>query len=179
MAPTTHEQMVALAARWLRRTGHRVVLSDVRTLATTEQPDAIGWRGNGTSSLVECKVSRADFLRDRAKWFRRRREQGMGQMRWFAAPAGMLTRDDVPTRWGVLELHPRARSLRIAFAAVRVDEYAEHAERMLLVTALARATEGWGRRMFFEDGDPGPATSRVLRDLRAENARLREELKRR
>ena len=67
-----------------------------------EQPDAIGWR-YGLTLLCEAKVSRADFLADRKKPWRARPELGMGDWRFYVAPAGMLQPDEIPEGWGLLE----------------------------------------------------------------------------
>ena len=59
-----HAQLVARAADWLRyRYGCGIVLSE-QYCATGEVPDVIGWKASCQSVLVECKISRADFLAD-------------------------------------------------------------------------------------------------------------------
>jgi len=64
----THAELITSASQWLR-TGrrHAVVLSDVHTAATNEQPDVIAWKNSGFSTVVECKISRSDFRRDAKK----------------------------------------------------------------------------------------------------------------
>src|ERR1700760_3011333 len=71
MSPAVkHAQLVGRAAEWLRlRYGCGIVLSE-QYCATGEIPDVIGWKASCQSVLVECKVSRADFLADAAKPFR-------------------------------------------------------------------------------------------------------------
>ncbi len=68
---------------------------------TYELPDAIGWK-RGWSILVECKVSRGDFLRDKHKVARQR--VGMGQSRYFMTPKGLLKPEELPPGWGLLEV---------------------------------------------------------------------------
>src|ERR1700722_4481017 len=65
----THAQLVEKAVHWLRRYRCGVVLSE-QACISGEMPDAIGWKRACHSVLVECKVTRADFLADRAKPFR-------------------------------------------------------------------------------------------------------------
>lgn len=98
-----HAELVQAAAKWLRKVGCRVVLCDpFRAHVTTgEQPDAIGWR-DGLSILVEAKVSMADFLKDRKKPFRIDPSRGMGDWRFFIAPAGLLDQKELPQGWGLL-----------------------------------------------------------------------------
>ena len=174
-----HDELVVLAERWLRRK-HRVVVRDVRCTVVSEQPDAIGWTGRGASTLIECKTSRADFVRDAMKSFRRVPETGMGMRRYFLAPAGVLRAASLPPRWGLLEA-TAAGKVDIVRKAVPFETFSTLEERRLLLSALARATEGWGRRMFGEaapplvDGDPHPSAAATIAALRAEVLALREE----
>ena len=73
----THAQMVERAVVWLRGYRCGVILSE-QACASGEMPDAIGWKGACHSVVVECKISRADFLADREKPFRRKAHLGMG-----------------------------------------------------------------------------------------------------
>ncbi|HEY4052192.1 MAG TPA: hypothetical protein VGL74_00520 [Terriglobales bacterium] len=102
----THERLVARAVSWLRSYGCGVVLSE-QSCASGETPDAIGWKRGCHSVVVECKVSRADFLSDRVKAFRQKPETGMGCERFYLAPAGLLRPDELPPGWGLLELRGR------------------------------------------------------------------------
>ncbi len=99
-----HADLVLRAEKWLWRfCGCGVVLRDpfkARTI-TGEQPDAIGWR-DGVSILVECKTSRADFLADRNKPFRREPDLGMGDWRFLMCPPNLIQIEDLPTGWGLL-----------------------------------------------------------------------------
>ena len=54
------------------------------------------------SVLVECKISRADFLADRGKAFRQKRELGLGCERFYLAPMGLLRPEELPAGWGLL-----------------------------------------------------------------------------
>ena len=99
--------MVQKAVAWLRKYGCGVVLSE-QSCASGETPDAIGWKRACHSVVVECKVSRADFLIDREKPFRRKPETGMGCERFYLTPAGLLDAAELPAGWGLLELHNRA-----------------------------------------------------------------------
>ncbi len=78
-----------------------------QSCATGEVPDVIAWKGFCKSVLVECKVSRADFLADAAKPFRLKPEEGMGSQRFYLAPAGTIGAHELPKHWGLLELHGR------------------------------------------------------------------------
>jgi hypothetical protein len=117
----THAQLVERAVRWLRRYRCGVVLSE-QACASGEMPDAIGWKRACHSVLVECKVTRGDFLADRAKPFRCKPEEGVGSERFYLVPAGLIRSEELPPGWGLLELrsrrvemvHPSAKNLRTA-----------------------------------------------------------------
>jgi hypothetical protein len=117
----THAQLVEKAVRWLRSYRCGVVLSE-QACVSGEMPDAIGWKRACHSVLVECKVTRSDFLADRAKPFRLKPEQAVGCERFYLVPAGMVRCEDLPTGWGLLELrrgriemtHASAKNLRSA-----------------------------------------------------------------
>lgn len=98
-----HAQLVARAAEWLRfQYGCGIVLSE-QYCASGEVPDVIGWKASCQSVLVECKVSRGDFLADASKPFRLHPEQGLGSKRLYMAPAGIIAPNEVPKHWGLLE----------------------------------------------------------------------------
>jgi len=85
-------------------------------------PDALGWKQACHSVLVECKVTRSDFLADRAKPFRQKSEKGVGNERFYLAPPGMIKVEELPAGWGLLQiqrgrvemLHASAKNLRSA-----------------------------------------------------------------
>ncbi len=98
-----HAQLVARAAEWLRlKYGCGIVLSE-QYCATGEVPDVIGWKASCQSVLVECKVSRNDFLADANKPFRLQPEDALGSKRFYLAPAGMIAPQELPKHWGLLE----------------------------------------------------------------------------
>lgn len=102
----THTLLVRKAVEWLRSYRCGVVLSE-QACVSGEMPDAIGWKRACHSVLVECKISRADFLADRAKPFRKKPELGVGTERFYLAPRGLLSPDELPAGWGQLEYHNR------------------------------------------------------------------------
>jgi hypothetical protein len=101
-----HSQLVEKAVRWLRRYRCGVVLSE-QACVSGEMPDAIGWKRACHSVLVECKVTRADFVADWAKPFRVRPEHGVGSERFYLTLPGIVRREELPAGWGLLEVHGR------------------------------------------------------------------------
>jgi hypothetical protein len=110
----THAGLVELAVKWLR-TRYRcgIVLSE-QACCSGEIPDVIGWKGRCRSVVVECKVSRADFLADRAKPWRQNAEVALGCERFYMAPAGVIAASELPHGWGLLET--RGRKVEVALA---------------------------------------------------------------
>jgi hypothetical protein len=82
-----------------------------QSCSSGETPDAIGWKGKNHSIVVECKISRADFLMDKQKPWRVDSECAVGCERFYLAPAGMISKEELPTGWGLLEI--RGRNIRI------------------------------------------------------------------
>lgn len=117
----THAHLVEKAVRWLRWYRCGVVLSE-QACVSGEMPDAIGWKQECHSVLVECKITRADFLADRAKPFRQKPEKGVGSERFYLTPPALIETLELPAGWGLLELrrgrvemaHPSAKNLRTA-----------------------------------------------------------------
>ena len=112
----THPQLVQKAVAWLRGYRCGVVLSEQACLSG-EMPDAIGWKRACHSVLVECKISRADFLADREKPWRRKPETGVGCERFYLAPKGLIQVDELPSGWGLIEC--RGRKVEMVCAAAK------------------------------------------------------------
>lgn len=127
----SHQKLVRRARAWLLR-NHPVVVSDLAS--GRETPDALGF-SHGSSTLIECKASRADFRADRDKGFRRVPELGMGEARYYFMPQGLVRPEELPAGWGLLEL----RGDRV-YEVRRSDhhEVDHRAELSILVSVLRR-----------------------------------------
>jgi hypothetical protein len=133
----THAALVRIAVDWLRRYRCGVVLSE-QACVNGEMPDAIGWKRACHSVLVECKVSRADFVADRSKPFRQQAQIGVGNERFYLAPAGLIRAEELPQGWGLLEY--RARKVMVVRRSKK-DLRSEDgflAEMNLLLASLRR-----------------------------------------
>jgi hypothetical protein len=127
----THSALVELAVRWLRSSYRCGIILSEQACCTGEVPDVIGWKGvsrgvpgarrarrgaSCRSVLVECKISRADFLADRGKPWRQDEaaQGGLGCERFYMAPAGLISAAELPSGWGLLVV--RNRKVEIAVA---------------------------------------------------------------
>jgi hypothetical protein len=134
-----HAELVALAVAWLRHTYRCGIILSEQSCASGEVPDVIGWKGSCQSVLVECKVSRGDFLADANKPFRLQPQDGLGCRRFYMAPAGLIKHEELPGHWGLLEctgkrvqiaVKPGKQNLRTAVGLMK--------EMNLLLASLRR-----------------------------------------
>ncbi|EBA4459058.1 adenylosuccinate synthase [Salmonella enterica] len=91
-----------------------MAFNEVGAVGDTERADAWGyrWGWNGCSVLVEVKVSRSDFLRDKHK--PHRKSGGMGDYRYYMCPEGIINISDLPDRWGLLWVNKRGHVKLVA-----------------------------------------------------------------
>lgn len=185
--PLTHKILCDIAVRWLRRPFSQlgpdcaIALSEVKSGWAGETPDAIGWRSKGDefdgSVVVECKVSRSDFLTDKKK--PHRQSGGIGSWRYYMCPEGLISLAELPEKWGLLYVNARGHVKVIAGPvlhgktldyALRVNSYVSHQlqtnylrEQFVLVRLLNRV------------GDPVKLNDQ-LRELSRMNANLARRL---
>lgn len=133
----THKQAVRRMANWLQNTmGHTVVIAELTT-ANAETPDILGFRSGARSMLIEVKISRADFLADKQKRFRVISEAGMGDRRFYAAPKGLLSADEMPAGWGLLEIEDRS----IGHTKEATEKEANKRAEVIMLTSAIRRLE--------------------------------------
>jgi hypothetical protein len=126
-----------MAVAWLRRYRCGVVLSE-QACVSGEMPDAIGWKKACRSVLVECKVTRSDFLVDRAKPWRRQPETGVGSERFYLAPRAIIGIEELPEDWGLLEICGRKIEVRKRSAKNLRSATGFEYEMNLLLASLRR-----------------------------------------
>jgi hypothetical protein len=149
---TLHKKLVAKGATWLRKQGCGVVITDSIQAITRngERPDVIGWREN-VSILLECKASRADFLKDFAKPFREDPAKGVGDWRFYLCPENIIKPDELPDGWGLLLFN--GRSVVVAAGVPgNTGWFTEmpftadkHSENAILASALRRYQRVYGK----------------------------------
>jgi hypothetical protein len=135
----THGQLVERAVLWLRWYHCGVVLSE-QACVSGEMPDAIGWKQACQSVLVECKVTRADFMADRAKPFRLKPDKGVGSERFYLTPPGLVRVEELPPGWGLLELR-RGRVETVQVSAKNLRSATGFRYEMNLLLASLRRVE--------------------------------------
>lgn len=104
-----HDELVKMSAKWLKKHEQNivvpnctVVMADIKSATRSgEIPDVIGWNSS-SSVLIEVKVSKADFRKDKRKAFRKG-QLGMGELRYYCAPKGLIKEKELPSCWGLLE----------------------------------------------------------------------------
>lgn len=143
-----HNLLVKKAAKWAIRSERCTWVLLEPHSTCLEMPDVIGWSLSGMSVLVECKASRADFLSDKHKSCRRMPwEMGMGQRRWYCtAPSVVKSIDEIPERWGWIELqnHGRFQNRKFADLVTEINPDIQRREFQVLLPALRKAHGGYG-----------------------------------
>lgn len=132
----THKELVEIAYRWmLKNCGVGVAFKELSSLAR-EIPDVIGFDG-WQSIVIECKVGRGDFLKDKKK---PHRENGMGKWRFYCCPKGLIKVEELPAKWGLIYVDEKNKA-RITYDCrvkkVPIDEPYERDGQMI--------TERWVR----------------------------------
>lgn len=159
----THKELVEIGYKWLlKNAGVGVAFKELKSI-DGEIPDVIGF-GSWQSILIECKVSRSDFLQDKKK---PHRQKGMGNWRFFLCPKGLIKKDELPKKWGLIYIdesgkakikydcrskrlrvdcttewdkkeHPKGYYFRTTIAEENRFEADVIAERRIMYTALRR-----------------------------------------
>ncbi len=124
----SHQKLVRIGAKWLFQK-HPIVVTELATVG--EEADVIGWSG-GTSTVIEAKFSRSDFRADRDKVHRAHSQLGVGDYRYYIAPRGMIKVDELPDRWGLLEVCDKGRVWKTEIARHFTESNKRHEIEMLM-----------------------------------------------
>ena len=142
----THNELVDLS--------HKFVLKNMscgfccKEIKTTEKEivDVLGFGAYNHSILIEIKVSRQDFLKDKNKPFRKNPEQGVGKYRFYCCPKDLIKIEDLPNNWGLIYCennklkivhNPYCKSLK-GNIYTEGFIYNKDAERAIMYSALRR-----------------------------------------
>lgn len=149
----THDELVEVARNWLKRSRSGagsyainrgaccVVVSEIAS--GSESPDALGWYGH-TTTMIECKASRSDFLTDKKKHGRQFLQQGLGDYRFYLTAEGsgaILSAAELPTGFGWLEVARTSKGkikVSVRQEAQKQPEKYTGAETGILLSLLRR-----------------------------------------
>jgi len=112
----SHDELCMVAGKWLKKNGvidyahsldnkRQIPLVTVKNhlMYNSEHPDVIGFSTDSHYTVViEVKVSRADFIADSHK--SHRVNIGMGRLKYFCCPDGMIKPEELHQDWGLLYL---------------------------------------------------------------------------
>ena len=146
-ASTRHQLLSESACAWAMRYGFSAVAMDTESAGGSGTCDAVAVgviRGVKRSAVFESKISRADFFADRKKWHRRleaewKRTHHRVTDEWYVTPAGLVTVDELPEEWGLLEADENGR-LSVTHRAV-VTTISDEAFREALALAAKACSQ--------------------------------------
>jgi len=155
MPSERHMRLVVLGAKYFKKQGFPLVATELWAHASRERVDVAAFRST-CSAMIEVKVSREDFYADRKKPERRRELTGFGNYRFYLCPKDLLTKNDLPSGWGLLYvdgnvitevLKPKGNSWpNIEHASKEWSDFChesdEKAERALLFSIARRLSRG-------------------------------------
>jgi hypothetical protein len=121
----THDEIADWCANRLMRMGYKFAFSNLTSATHGEQPDVLGLTAYGESIVVEVKVSRTDFHADKKKPWRSNPEMGMGDMRVYLAPEGLLQLNDIPYGWQLWEVYGKTKPM-LRIVKGRTKEKIQH-----------------------------------------------------
>ena len=145
----SHEDLRKLAISWLKsrtwpsRVGGNprgglcsIVASEVVTSAN-DIPDAIGWNSRGRSVLIECKTTKRDFYQDGNKP-QRQNGSGLGNQRYFLVPIGLISKDEIPEGWGLLECDGKRVECTVKAPTRELSASDQSNEKLILMSLIRR-----------------------------------------
>ncbi|SHH54405.1 hypothetical protein [Ferrimonas marina] len=183
----SHTELCLRAARWLKSTMRCQVSFAELDSGAGERPDAWGLN-QGLSILVEVKTSRRDFFKDATKpW--REVGSGMGMLRYFLTPKGLIKPEELPKGWGLVEatakqlrivagVHPKLcplypSSLRVHAPEFLFEQRDVWSELYALASVIRRVEARTGDVQAFTKLDPDVGLA-LARDHQSMAVRLKE-----
>lgn len=111
-----------------------------------ESPDIIalskGFRLKEPSVVVECKATRADFLKDRKKPFRIYPDKGMGLFRAYVTNPGIAMEHEVPEGWLLYEVFEDG-AVYLSHGSDRGDDFYEFPRNSEAEFIMYRYIQHW------------------------------------
>lgn len=150
MGEVTHYSLCKKAAAFLRsKKGFGLLYSVCEISVDGESPDAFGFGHyfKGTTHLIEVKVSRSDFLADRKKIFRRHAYKGIGELRYYCCPEGLISPSEIPEKWGLIYL--RGNKLEVIVHAE--SQISNRCNEMKIISSILRRMDIKPQTFNFKD----------------------------
>lgn len=121
-----HDWIALKASKWIMGTCNCSVGAVNYSGSGIEVCDGylVNYRG---TYLVEAKVSLIDFKKDAKKIFRINPEIGVGKYRFYACPKGLLKLEDLPEKWGLIEVNEKGHC-RLSFKTMFKEDGTEIAK---------------------------------------------------
>jgi hypothetical protein len=107
MKELSHSDLCNIGARWISKKGLPLAAVELKTIGR-EIPDVYATNGM-MSAIMEAKVSRSDFLADAKKEHRMHPYRGIGDLRYYICPEGLIKPDEVPSGWGLIWVSQKGR----------------------------------------------------------------------
>lgn len=139
-----HDKLVKLGSAWLMNNtptkGNfdcskcNIVTTEIVTFAA-ENPDVLGFANDNNSVLLEAKISKEDFKRDFKKDFRINPGKGMGDFRLYIAPEGLIKVEELPPKWGLIEVNDKDKCRIVKYAE---RQQSNKANEFIVLTSLIK-----------------------------------------
>lgn len=167
---------LCLIAHKILKTKLKATIAIYEPKGIKENPDAIGWKYiNGTryegSILIECKTSRGDFRNDFKKSFRINPDDGIGNWRYYLVPEGLITVEELPEKWGLIEVNSRGHTKIIKDVSSTNSLKMKNKFKVFNIENERFLLTRWLNRI----GDCDK-TSLLIRELYSKNSKLEEKL---
>jgi len=134
----THRNLCIKGSKYLKNKGihpyHKPQYVVCELERCGESPDIFGW-GNSSTQLIEVKVSRADFLSDKKKLWRKDMAYGLGRYRSYLCPSELIKIEELPSSWGLLYIDKKGKITEIIKAK---PQECNHIEEINLITSILR-----------------------------------------
>lgn len=138
----THKKLELIGASWLTETGRLWTCKRVAIEPNglgPEKPDVIGY-SFGSVHVIECKTSRADFLRDSHKVWRDT-VPPMGSHRWWLCPEGLIELSDILPEEGLLWLDESGKITVVRKAESRDDASRNYPGELAILYGMINKAE--------------------------------------
>ena len=139
----------------------------------SENTDVWGLGNFNDSVVIEVKVSHSDFLNDKKKFCRsetaERKHYQAGRVRWYLCPEGVIKKEELPDKWGLLywdgkKVYP--------VIAPKPFENTSSSDMEILTSILRR--EGFREGVFNYRGQPTTIEPKTVNGVPVKTKKIKE-----